>query len=74
MNLGPNDAESSQDEGASCTDIIECFNECESGNRACLDTCFEAGTESGQQALQDLSDCYQTNNCQDQTCADAHCL
>ena len=60
-------------EGLSCLEIVGCFNGCAEGERACLDGCFDSGSESGQMALNDLSGCMQTHNCSDRTCIDDHC-
>lgn len=66
-------------ENLSCKEILFCYNDCEANDDACLDECYEAGTETAKAIEDALETCLAANGfaecksdvtCQDKIIAD----
>ena len=67
-------APSSPSTGAlSCSQIVDCINQCPTNDRACGSACLSRGTPSGQQTLRDFAGCLERTSCGARQSCDQDC-
>lgn len=59
--------------GGTCMDILACIAECPDGDTSCPDTCYAAGSSTGQAQLMALLTCMDQNQCADVACIETLC-
>ena len=57
--------------GLSCSEVIECLTACT--DASCSNQCIQDASASAQQAILDLANCIDANQCQDDGCLQEKC-